>query len=394
MIGYCDPFSGISGDMFLGALLAAGLSEERLKEQLAGLDLSDYRLTSEDILINGIKARKVEITPSPEQPRRNWPEIRSLIATSSLSEKVKENALTIFAVLAEAEAGVHGCRLEEVHFHEVGAVDSIIDIVSAAIGLNLLGISRLYSGPLPVTSGWTNSAHGPLPLPAPAVCRLVQGIPVHGLDCREELVTPTGAAILKALCSEFGPIPQMTVHSTGYGAGSRQRKDGRPNLFRLIIGNEYPHTEEAGEVEVIEAHLDDWQPETFPWLSEKLFQAGALDVALIPMQMKKGRPGFLLRVISEESTSWILKQIIVSETTTIGLRYRREKRWTLPRQTGYIDSPWGSLEVKKVETPQGSRIYPEYESCCAIAGQNGITLHEVYAQVARTPVEEFYTGRE
>ncbi|MFO7761421.1 MAG: nickel pincer cofactor biosynthesis protein LarC [Desulfobia sp.] len=389
MIGYCDPFSGISGDMFLGALLDNGLSENKLKKQLSGLKLTGYSLASHDVLINGIRAKKVEIIPYGEQPQRNWPEIRSLIENSSLPENVREKALSVFTGLARAEATIHGCQLNDVHFHEVGAIDSIIDIVAAVIGLNLLGISRIYCGPLPMSSGWTKCSHGPLPLPAPAVCQLIKDIPVYGTDCQEELVTPTGAALIKTLACGFGPIPQMTVHSTGYGAGSRERRDGYPNLFRLIVGKEYPHAEEAGEVEVMETHLDDWQPETFPWLSEQLFQAGALDVALIPIQMKKGRPGFLLRVIGEESRSWHLKQIITSETTTIGLRYRREKRWTLPRQKGYIDSRWGPLAVKRVETTNGSRLYPEYESCCATARRERITLQEVYAKVAATPPEEF-----
>ncbi len=389
MIGYCDTFSGISGDMFLGALLDAGLSEEELRDQLARLPLTGYDLTCEDVLVQGIRAKNVTITPTSGHPSRNWPEIKSLIENSSLEAPVIKKSLAVFTELAKAEAAVHGCSLEEVHFHEVGAVDSIIDIVAAAIGLHILGITRIYSTPLPMSGGWTNCAHGPLPLPAPAVCRLIEDVPVYGLDCSEELVTPTGAALLKALCHGFGPIPQMTVNSTGYGAGSRVRSDGYPNLFRLFIGREQPQAEEAGEVEVLEAHLDDWQPETFPWLSEQLFQAGALDVSLIPMQMKKGRPGFLLRVLGEESRSWELKQIIFNETTTIGLRYRREKRWTLPRRTGYIDSKWGPLAVKRVEAPGGARLYPEYESCCSMARKEGLPLQEVYSWVARTPAAEF-----
>ncbi|MFW5906235.1 MAG: LarC family nickel insertion protein, partial [Desulfobia sp.] len=179
MIGYCDPFSGISGDMFLGALLDAGLSEEELKYALTGLNLSGYSLESEEVLVNGIRARRVKIEPGPQQPRRKWPEIKALIETSSLSETTRAKALTIFTGLARAEAEVHGCRLEEVHFHEVGAVDSIIDIVAAAISLELLGITRIYSGPLPITNGWTDSAHGPLPLPPPAVSELIKDIPVY-----------------------------------------------------------------------------------------------------------------------------------------------------------------------------------------------------------------------
>ncbi|MBI4794111.1 MAG: nickel pincer cofactor biosynthesis protein LarC [Deltaproteobacteria bacterium] len=387
-VAYADTFAGISGDMFLGALLDAGLPEETVNQELAALPLAGFTLQCTKTAPHGLAATRVTITVSHDHPHRSWHAIADMLAGSALTPAVKEKSLAIFSELAEAEARVHGCLPAEVHFHEVGAVDSIIDIVGAAIGLHYFDIQELVSSPLPLSHGWVECAHGRLPLPAPAVCELIKGMPVYGTDLTQELVTPTGAAILKGCRSSFGPLPPMIIERVGYGAGSRQLADGRPNLLRLVIGSPSPVTE-AQEVEVIETHLDDWQPEGYPYLSELLFARGALDVALIPMQMKKGRPGFLLRVVADPAMGFELKRCILSESTAIGLRFHRQSRWTLPRQTGTVNTALGEVAVKKVTTPIGDILYPEYEDCRRLAMAREVPLHTVYREVGRVAVEAF-----
>ena len=387
-ITYADCFSGISGDMFLGALLDAGLPEEVLRDQLAVLDLTGYRIAISPKKDHSIKATQVTITAGHDQPQRSWKDIRTLIDQSSLDLVVKQKALNIFTILAQAEAKVHNCPVDEVHFHEVGAVDSIIDIVGAAIGLHHFGINQLYFSPLPITNGWVQTDHGQLPLPAPAVCEILEDVPVYGVELKQELVTPTGAALAKALGTNFGPFPSMIIKKVGYGAGSHALPNRQPNLFRLVIGQS-KDVAESQHVEVIETHIDDWSPEGFPYLSEQLFAQGALDVALVPIQMKKGRPGFLLRVIAVPAHSFTVKQCILSETTAIGLRYRIENRWTLPREQGTVATRFGKVKVKKVETPAGTRLYPEYEDCKRIAHEQQIPLTAVYREAACHTEEDF-----
>ncbi|RJX25750.1 MAG: nickel pincer cofactor biosynthesis protein LarC [Desulfurivibrio sp.] len=388
IIAYTDAFAGISGDMFLGALLDAGLPEEFLRRELAGLAVHGFQLQIARTGQHSLAATRITVTITHQHQHRTFRLIRELLESSALQPAVKEKSLAIFSALAQAEARVHGCPPDEVHFHEVGAVDAIIDIVGAAIGLHYFAVEQLISSPLPLSRGWVECAHGRLPLPAPAVCELVRGMPVYGTELDRELVTPTGAAILKGCGSTFGPLPPMTIDRVGYGAGSHQLADGRPNLLRLVIGTAAEVTE-AQEVEVIETHLDDWQPEGFPFLSEQLFTRGALDVAVIPMQMKKGRPGFLLRVVAEPATAWELKRCILSESSAIGLRFHREQRWTLPRQTGTVATSLGQVAVKKVTTPAGDILYPEYEDCRRLALAKGIPLQQVYREVGRASLADF-----
>ncbi len=388
-IAYADCFSGVSGDMFLGALLAASLPEEALRRELAGLALAGYELRCQpqrghDHLL----ATRVEVVVEESQPHRSWLEIERLLRESRLAGGVKNRALAIFALLAAAEATVHGCPLEEIHFHEVGGVDAIVDIVGAAIGLEYLGIEKLISSPLPMPSGWVAAAHGQLPLPAPAVCELLKGVPVYGVELRQELVTPTGAAIVKAMSGEFGPFPSMTIKSIGYGAGSRVREDRRPNLLRLVVG-ERQEVSEAQEVEIIECNLDDMTPEALPYLGGQLFALGALDVVTIPVLMKKGRPGFTVQIVAPLERAVELRQCLLRESSAIGLRYRREQRWTLPRRLGSIPTPWGPLRVKRVEGPDGPLLYPEYEDCQRLARLHRLPLRQVYNAVAACPVEAF-----
>lgn len=388
-LAYADCFSGVSGDMFLGALLAAGLPEEELRRQLALLPLSGYELRRREQRENGqLQATQIEVRSDEHHPHRSWATIDLMLRDSRLAEGVKNRARTVFALLAEAEATVHGRPKEEIHFHEVGGVDAIVDIVGAAIGMAHLGIETLVCSPLPMPSGWVNAAHGPLPLPAPAVCELLKGVPVYGVELRQELVTPTGAALMKGLASTFGPFPSMTLTRIGYGAGKQKRTDGRPNLLRLAIG-EWQEVAEAQEVEVIESNLDDMAPETIPYLRDRLFAAGALDVVVIPIQMKKGRPGFTVQLVAPLARALELRQCLLRESSAIGLRYRRESRWTLPRQAGTIPTPWGRLRVKRVEGPDGPIIYPEYEDCQRLAEAQRLPLRQVYNAVAACRPESF-----
>lgn len=387
-LAYIDCFSGISGDMFLGALLDAGLPVEELRRQLALLGLENYTVTVNKKTCGTIAATTLAVQSDDRHPHRPWKDVRLLITKSTLPEPVKDTALSIFSLLAGAEAAIHGTPVDTVHFHEVGGIDSIIDIVGAAIGLAALNITSLHCAPLPMPSGWVQCAHGLLPIPAPAVCEILQGVPVYGVELNQELVTPTGAAIVKALSADFGPMPPMTISGIGYGAGTQELANGQPNLLRLVIGA--PRlAAEAQEVEVIETHLDDWSPETFPYLSEQLFSLDALDVALIPIQMKKGRPGFLLRVICDKAAALPVKECILNETTAIGLRFRTEQRWTLPRESGTVPTRWGDVQVKKITTPAGEVLSPEYEDCKRMALTHKIPIKEVYAEVARADRRKF-----
>jgi len=385
---YLDCFAGISGDMFLGLLLDLGFPELELRGGLAGLPLPGWELSLQREATGIIAATGITVTVTTPQPHRSWTEIQALLANSRLSPPVRSRSLAIFATLAAAEARVHGGPVEAVHFHEVGAVDSLIDIVGAALGLEYLCIDRLIASPLPLGHGTIDCAHGKLPLPAPATCELLKGIPVYGVELAQELVTPTGAALVKTLAGGFGPFPSMTIEAVGYGRGTQTLADGRPNLLRGVIGATR-EVSEAGEVEVISCNLDDWAPETFPWLCERLLATGALDVLLIPAQMKKGRPGFLLQVLCRPGQGWEARRLILSETTAIGLRGHREERWTLPRRSGSVTIERGQVKVKRVETPTGVVLYPEYEDCRRLAAESGRTLKEIYAAVQRCRPEDF-----
>lgn len=379
-IAYLDCFSGVSGDMLLGALLHAGLDRQLLSRELDKLHLDDLRFEVEEKSVNAISSIKVTISSNRRQELRTLPAILHILQTSDLEPAVKDRAAGVFKALARAEATVHNVPIDTVHFHEVGALDTIVDIVGTIIGLHHLGISRLFCSFLPTGHGFVTCAHGMLPLPAPAVCELLQNIPTYGVDLQQELITPTGAALIASLVDNFGPLPPMTPTATGYGAGSHVLTNGQPNLLRIIIGKAIDPSEHQ-MVEVIETNLDDWSPESFPYLSEQLFDQGALDVTIAPIHMKKGRPGFALQVISPPACADQLKDIILSETTAIGLRFRKESRRTLPREQVEISTQWGAVTAKKVRTPVGMTIYPEYEECRKIAVRHKIPLQQVYNEI-------------
>ena len=384
-IAYTDCFSGISGDMFLAALLDAGLDEQILRRELGKLAIGPFDLFITTTRDSGIKATKVEISAKADQQFRNLASILEILRNSTLAPVIIDKASAVFQTLAQAEAKVHGLPIDKIHFHEVGAIDTILDVVGVVVGLQALGIERLISSPLPWGHGFVKCAHGRLPLPAPAVCELLTGVPVYAVDVGQELVTPTGAALLTSLAQGFGPLPDMAIDITGYGAGSQTLTNRQPNLLRLIIGREAPKSE---RVEVIETHLDDWNSEGFPYLCELLLKQGALDVSLTPMLMKKGRPGQQLRVICYPSHGLQLKQTILAETTAIGLRFRTEARLILEREQVMVNTQWGEVMAKKIQTPTGTVIYPEYEACKKIAESAQIPLQQVYRAVLQGTEEK------
>ncbi|PHR25914.1 MAG: TIGR00299 family protein [Desulfotalea sp.] len=377
---YMDCFSGISGDMLLGALLHCDLDKDYLLTELKKLQIPGLKFSASDHKDCSINSCKVVVDQSKRQDLRTFSTIKALLENSALSPTVISRSLHIFNLLAKAEAKVHGIDLEEVHFHEVGALDTIVDIVGAVIGFEHLGITRIICSPLPSGHGFIHCDHGRLPLPAPAVCELLKGVPTYGVDLAQELVTPTGAALVRGLSDGYGPLPAMTVETTGYGAGSQSLTNGQPNLLRLLIGTEQVVAEKQ-DVEIIETNLDDWRSEGFPYLCELLFSQGALDVTLTPILMKKGRPGYTLQVISSPAYRQQIQEIIFSETSAIGLRFRTESRRTLKRKQISVETPWGQVMAKEVTGTGRISVYPEYEECRKIAVTHKIPLQEVYHKV-------------
>jgi len=371
---YFDCFSGVSGDMTLAALLDLGLPLERLQEELKKLGLKNYSLEVRPGSRSGIAARSLEVKAGPdEEHHRHFSHIREMILKSGLAAEVKEISLAIFQRLAEAEARVHKRTLEEVHFHEVGAVDSIVDIVGTAIGIHYFKPDKVYASELPMGWGFVQSQHGRLPLPAPATVEVLKGYPVKSVNVEGELVTPTGAAIVAALTSKVSPFPSMVVEKIGYGMGKKEFPD-RPNLLRLVLG-EASDAYLTDRAVVLESNIDDMNPEFYDYLMERLFQKGALDVALSPLQMKKNRPGTLLRVIAEEKDAEALSELILRESTTLGVRSFPVNRKKLPREVREVDTRYGKVRVK---VSGETRFQPEYEDCRRIAGEKGIPIQEVY----------------
>lgn len=390
-IAYADCFSGVSGDMLLAALLHAGLDRGLLLEELLKLRLPGLNVEISDKSVQGISGLAVQVDSSRRQELRTLPTIRALLLESALSPRTIARSVAVFTRLAEAEAKVHGLTVDQVHFHEVGALDTLVDIVGVVFGLEHLGVGRLSCSPLPLGRGFVRCAHGLLPLPAPAVCELLSGIPTYGIELSQELVTPTGAALIATLAEDFGTLPPMRISAVGYGCGSRELDNGQPNLLRLFLGAGATVGEDQ-IVEIIETNLDDWSPEGYPHLCELLFAAGALDVVLVPVQMKKGRPGFILQAMASPAQAAQVKEAILIHTSAIGLRFRREGRQTLPRKIIPLATQWGKISAKQVMTPRGAVVYPEYEQCRRIALEQGLPLAEVYDEVRRLGRSEPWTG--
>ena len=380
-IAYLDCFSGISGDMMIGALIDAGFPIEELKKTLNSLPIEGYTIDvtrEERNYLFGTRF-KVNVSRNPH-PHRRFSEIKDLIRAGNISASVREKSIAIFESIAVEEGKIHGCPAEEVHFHEVGAVDSIVDIVGSVLGMEYLGILRACASSLPLSSGFVDTSHGRIPLPAPATTALLKGIPVHDSGLKEELVTPTGAALVKGLAHSFGSLPAMVIEKVGYGVGSRNLAD-RPNLLRILIGQDHgPANEET--VVILESNLDDTNPEWLGFLMERLFEAGALDVVFSPGYMKKNRPAVLVQVVAKPHHKDQLMDLLFSESTTLGVRFHYTQRRVLERSSAEVDSPWGTMKVKKVFRPDGSsQLLPEFEECRRIAKEKGIPLRDIYGWV-------------
>jgi len=374
---YFDCFSGISGDMTLGALVDAGVSIDALRAELARLDLSGYELTSEKVLRSGIAATKVHvIIEKKSHESRHLSDIIRIIDGSSLSSAVRAKSSRIFKRLADAEAKVHGTAPDKIHFHEVGAVDAIVDIVGAVIGLELLGITSLMTSAINVGSGTVQTAHGLLPIPAPATAELLKGVPLYQSFIEFELATPTGAAIASTLGASFGPLPRMNVDRIAYGAGDKDFP-GRPNVLRLMIGELATSYEEDTSI-IIETNIDDMNPQVYGYLMDKLLAQGAHDVYLTPIIMKKGRPAVLLSIMTENAKADAILNMVFRETTSIGVRIREVGRKKLSREIQEVETTHGRIRVKI--SRRGDEILtatPEYDDCRKIAAEKKIPLKTV-----------------
>jgi pyridinium-3,5-bisthiocarboxylic acid mononucleotide nickel chelatase len=377
-IAYFDCIAGASGDMLLGALLDAGFDESVLHAGLANLNLPGFNVTVTRLLKNGLSALKVNVAVQEDLPSRTLLEIEEIITNSSLPDSIQQQANQVFRTLAEVEAKIHHHPVDQIHLHELGGLDTIIDVVGVLLGLDHLQIQQVYASPLPMARGFVNSAHGPLPLPAPATLALLEGVPLYGTDMQAELVTPTGAVLLKSLVTEFSVIPPMNLQHIGYGAG--QQDLPIPNLVRVLIGNQEAETTAAGETLVlIETNIDDLNPEIYDYVFSRLFAAGALDVFLSPILMKKNRPASLLSVLSKPADVSRMTEILFAETSTIGVRQHLVNRFALPRQIQSVETPYGSVRIKITHLASGKlKAAPEYDDCRLIAEKHGIPLREVY----------------
>ena len=389
MIAYFDCFSGISGDMTLGALVDLGVPVDWLNDRLRCLPLDNLNLSLTTVMRGGMQASLLNVEVSESPVTRNFRQIRNLIEHSPFTDTVKSTGLRIFRKLAEAEARIHNCPVDEVHFHEVGGVDAIADIVGTALGIEYLAIREIYASPIPLGRGFVKCNHGNLPVPAPATLAILKEIPVQGTSIPHELVTPTGAAIISAIASGFGAMPEMVVKQIGYGAGQRDLKE-RPNLLRIILATDsqaaaiIPQQLQTDRIEIIETSIDDMNPEFFGHLMTRLFEDGALDVCWIPIQMKKNRPGTLLQVLCGSDRRDILIHRILSESTTLGVRFYSAHRRLLWRDQLEVETTYGTVAVKRIRDPAGRiRLVPEYDVCRQIAREKDLPLRVVYDTIAR-----------
>ena len=377
-IAYFDCMAGASGDMILGALVDAGLSEQDLQQGLDALKLSGFKLISQIVYKNGFRATKVDIQVEDSLTERRLPDIETIIQESDLSDDIKHKSIAIFQRIGAVEAKIHGTTLQDVHLHELGGLDTIIDVVGTLLGLDILGVKRVLASPLPLSRGFTRGEHGAIPLPAPATLALLEGVPVLGSDLDIELVTPTGAALLTSLAESFGPIPALKLVSTGYGAGTKDLPI--PNIIRLLLGSQQSDANYIIETLVmLETNIDDLNPEFYDHIFARLFETGALDVWLSSIQMKKNRPGTLLVVLCKPKDEAALTSLLFNETTTLGIRKQIVERQSLSRTIETIETPYGSVRIKIAKINEKSKkISPEYEDCRRIAQKKGIPVIDVY----------------
>ncbi|RLE13359.1 nickel pincer cofactor biosynthesis protein LarC [Candidatus Aerophobetes bacterium] len=377
-IAYFDCFSGISGDMILGALVDAGLPLEVFTKLIDDLNLSGCRISSKKVKKSGISATKVDISFPPI--RKSPAEILSLMESLDISQKLKEKSKSIFLTLAKAEAYIHQEDINSVHLHELGSIDTLIDIVGSVVGLDKMGIEEVYSSEINVGEGFVKTAHGYLPVPAPATAHILKGVPVYSSGVKAELTTPTGAAILTGFSSGYGSLPLMKLEIIGYGAGEKDLPS--PNLLRVLIGEKSIQSEQEDWVSVLETNIDDMNPEFYDYLIDFLLKKGALDVFLTPIQMKKSRPGMLLSVICYEKKQKEIIDTIFSETSTFGIRVSRLRREKLKREIKNLKTSLGNIRVKLgILDGKIVSVSPEYEDCKKIALERKIPLKRVYELV-------------
>jgi pyridinium-3,5-bisthiocarboxylic acid mononucleotide nickel chelatase len=379
---YFDCFAGASGDMILGALVGVGLDPRGLREQLSLLDVNGYEIEFETVNRSGLSATRAHVHTAHEHTHRHLNDILRIINASRLSDAVKERAAGIFRRLAEAEARVHDEPIEKIHFHEVGALDAIVDVVGACIGFELLKVERFVCSPLHVGSGMVKMEHGVFPVPPPAVAELLKGVPVYSTEIRGELVTPTGAAIIRTVCADYGQLPPLRIEATGYGAGTREYDDF-PNVLRLMLGDDEREAPETIErLLVIETNIDDMSPQVFGYVMEQALAKGALDCYLTPVQMKKNRPGVMLSILCRTNERAAMTELLFTETTTLGVRCYEVERQALEREIVKTETPYGEIDVK-VARLNGRVVkeMPEYEQCRAAAERAGVALRVVEAAV-------------
>ncbi|MFC2135367.1 nickel pincer cofactor biosynthesis protein LarC [Bacteroidota bacterium] len=380
---YFDCFSGASGNMILGALIDTGLNVELLKEELKKLNLGGYEFITSKKVNKGISGTHLQIKVSSGNTHRGLKDIFKIIDDADLKEVVKNKSKKIFSRLAEVEARIHNKTVDEIHFHEVGAVDSIVDIVGTVIALDLLGIEKVTSSKIHVGTGTLKCAHGTLPVPAPATLELLRGVPVYSTGIESEMVTPTGAAIITTLSDGYGNIPEMKILETGFGMGDKDL--GISNFLRVVIGEESIELSQ-GKIQMIETNIDDMNPEFYEHVMERLFENGAKDVFLTQVIMKKNRPGIVLSVMSEPQDLDILTEIIFQETSTLGVRISDvKKRMVASREIIKVETSWGEVGVKVKILGDGEKSFaPEYEDCRRIANDFNIPVSKVYDIVTRT----------
>jgi uncharacterized protein (TIGR00299 family) protein len=380
---YFDCFAGISGDMVLGALIDLGVPGDFIVENVRSMPLDAFQLEISTASRMEIHGQHVKVVVEDRNKQaRDYGDIKSLIQNGPLSDRVKGLSLKVFERLAGVEASIHNCSKESVHFHEVGGVDAIVDIVGAALGLEWLGIDKVFASEIPVGRGFVDCQHGTLPVPAPATLALLDGVPVYGTGVPHELVTPTGAAIITCLAEQFGPMPKMLIGKIGYGVGARDLEE-RPNLLRVILG-ELDSEQDKDSVMVVETNIDDMNPEIFGFVMERLFEDGALDVTWIPVFMKKSRPGTMVQVICKETDRDALVRRILSETTATGVRYYPAERTKLPRKVKEVTTSYGKVRVKEVSGLAGRvSMAPEYEDCKKIALEKNVPLKVVYETIVK-----------
>ena len=407
---YFDCFAGASGNMILGALVALGVDAQELIEQIRRLDIADFEIEFTKKDKSGIAAIHVEVKVPHEHAHRHLHTIEKIIGNSRLSDSVKSRAVEIFTNLAEAEAKIHGIDVKKVHFHEVGAMDAIIDVVGACIGFEMLGIEKFACSKIHVGSGFAKMAHGKFPIPPPAVAELLRNAPIYSTEIEGELITPTGAAIIATVCDQFGQIPEMIVEKTAYGAGTREYKDF-PNALRLILGkispqrhrdtenfsleieDRRPKTEDRNLL-IIETNLDDVSPEILGFVMEKAFETGALDCWFTPIQMKKNRPATLVSILCQKADKDKFISLLIRETPTLGLRLREVERVCLKREIRRIQTKFGEIPVKIARFgDEIANIKPEFEVLKEIAGRENLPLREVEAEI-RKSIMDFGFGIE